>query len=169
MVAAPAILRREPPARARDLRDPPVAEVEQVPHRLVGARRVRGRHRWDAIVERHQRIHDHEVIAERFGTVHHELVSGEWVVQEFTFEGTHTGPLQTPMGEVPATGRSLKGRGVQVFKLVTKNTIEEQIHALIERKKGLLEEVIGAEEADQITYLSRDELIAVFETMMKES
>src|SRR5438270_8495968 len=35
--------------------------------------------------------------------VHNELVAGDWVVQEFTFTGTHTAPMQTPMGEIPAT------------------------------------------------------------------
>lgn len=30
---------------------------------------------------------------------------GDTVVVEFTGRGTHTGPLQTPEGEIPATGR----------------------------------------------------------------
>jgi steroid delta-isomerase-like uncharacterized protein len=49
--------------------------------------------------------------------VHNVLSAGDWVVQELTFEGTHEAPLQTPMGEVPATGRSLIGRAVQIFKV----------------------------------------------------
>lgn len=76
-----------------------------------------------------------------------------------------------PAKENQATDRVHRmgqNRGVQVFKLVTKNTIEEHIHALIERKKGLMEEIVGTDEADQITYLSRDELIAVFEQIWKE-
>lgn len=76
-----------------------------------------------------------------------------------------------PAKENQATDRVHRmgqNRGVQVFKLVTKHTIEEHIHALIERKKGLMEEIIGQDEADQITYLSRDELIAVFEAIWKE-
>src|SRR5690348_5789186 len=40
--------------------------------------------------------------------VHNEIVAGDWVVQEFTFEGTHTAPMQSPMGEIPATNRALK-------------------------------------------------------------
>ncbi len=56
-----------------------------------------------------------------------------------------------------------QNRGVQVFKLVTKNTIEEHIHGMIERKKGLLEDIIGTE--DQIHYLTREELIEVLEKM----
>jgi steroid delta-isomerase-like uncharacterized protein len=49
--------------------------------------------------------------------VHDELAAGEWVVQEFVFSGTHTAPLQSPMGEIPATNRSLRGRGVQIFRV----------------------------------------------------
>lgn len=75
-----------------------------------------------------------------------------------------------PAKENQATDRVHRigqNRGVQVFKLVAKNTIEEHIHDMIERKKGLLEDVIGDE--DQITYLSRDELVQVFDLMFKES
>ncbi len=48
-------------------------------------------------------------------TVHNELVAGEWVVQEFTFEGNHDATLATPTGDIPATHRHLKGRGVQIL------------------------------------------------------
>jgi steroid delta-isomerase-like uncharacterized protein len=48
-------------------------------------------------------------------TVHNELVAGDWVVQEFTFEGTHEAALASPTGEIPATHRKLTGRGVQIF------------------------------------------------------
>jgi SNF2 family DNA or RNA helicase len=74
-----------------------------------------------------------------------------------------------PAKENQATDRVHRigqNRGVQVFKLVTKRTIEEHIHEMIERKKGLLEDIIGQE--DQINYLSRDELIQVFEKMFQE-
>lgn len=74
-----------------------------------------------------------------------------------------------PAKENQATDRVHRigqNRGVQVFKLVTKNTIEEHIHEMIERKKGLLEDIIGEE--DQINYLNRDELVEVFEKLFKE-
>jgi len=77
-----------------------------------------------------------------------------------------------PAKENQATDRVHRigqNRGVQVFKLVTKNTIEEHIHAIIEKKKNLLEELIGQDEADQITYLNREELLTVFETIWKEA
>ena len=76
-----------------------------------------------------------------------------------------------PAKENQATDRVHRigqSRGVQVFKLVTKNSIEEHIHALIERKKGLIEDLIGQDEGDQINYLSRDELLAVFDTIWKD-
>ncbi len=71
-----------------------------------------------------------------------------------------------PAKENQATDRVHRigqNRGVQVFKLVTKNTIEEDIHAIIERKKGLLDQVVGSD--DQINYLNRDELLNIFEKM----
>jgi SNF2 family DNA or RNA helicase len=75
-----------------------------------------------------------------------------------------------PAKENQATDRVHRigqNRGVQVFKLVTKNTIEEHIQELIERKKGLIEDIIGSSDADSINYLSRDELISVFEKIFK--
>ncbi len=71
-----------------------------------------------------------------------------------------------PAKENQATDRVHRigqSRGVQVFKLVTKNTVEEHIHEMIERKKSLLEDVIGTE--DQINYLTREELLEIFEKM----
>ena len=73
-----------------------------------------------------------------------------------------------PAKENQATDRVHRigqSRGVQVFKLVTKNTIEEHIHEIIERKKGLLEQIVGSD--DQINYLSREELMQVFEKMFR--
>ncbi len=69
-----------------------------------------------------------------------------------------------PAKENQATDRVHRigqNRGVQVFKLVTKDTIEERIHNIIERKKTLIEETIGIDEVDQIKTLTREELIEV--------
>ncbi len=73
-----------------------------------------------------------------------------------------------PAKENQATDRVHRigqSRGVQVFKLVAKNTIEEDIHELIERKKGLLEQIVGTD--DHIQYLNREELIQIFEKMFR--
>ena len=60
--------------------------------------------------------------------VHNEIVAGDWVVQEATFEGTHTGPLQSPMGEIPATNRSLSGRCIQVIRVEGEYAVEEKLY-----------------------------------------
>lgn len=76
-----------------------------------------------------------------------------------------------PAKENQATDRVHRigqSRGVQVLKLLTKNTIEERIHALIEKKQGLIEETIGKDDSEQIKTLSRDELIAVFQEIIPE-
>ncbi len=49
--------------------------------------------------------------------VHNELQAGDWIVQEFTFEGTHEDTLSGPAGDIPATHRHLKGRGTQIMRV----------------------------------------------------
>ena len=48
-------------------------------------------------------------------TVHDELKAEDWVVQEFTFAGTHNDTQSGPAGDIPATGRRLDARGVQLL------------------------------------------------------
>jgi steroid delta-isomerase-like uncharacterized protein len=45
------------------------------------------------------------------------LVSGNSVVLELTWRGTHRGPLQTPNGPVAATGKSMEVRACAVVEL----------------------------------------------------
>lgn len=49
-------------------------------------------------------------------TVTHELVIGEWVVGEVLFEGTHQGPLDSPVGVIPATGKRLAITAVMITR-----------------------------------------------------
>jgi|SRR5438105_11649302 len=49
--------------------------------------------------------------------IHNDLVAGDWVIQEGTFEGTHEGTLSSPAGDIPATHKRLNGRCVQIFKI----------------------------------------------------
>lgn len=73
-----------------------------------------------------------------------------------------------PARENQATDRVHRigqNRGVQVFKMVTKNTIEEHIHQLIEKKSALLEEIISFDEHDQIKGLSKEEIIQILKLM----
>lgn len=50
-------------------------------------------------------------------------------------------------------------RGVQVFKFVTRGTLEEKINAIIERKRALLDSVVQEDSADTLKAFSRDELL----------
>ena len=50
-------------------------------------------------------------------TVHNALEAGDWLVQEFSFEGTHEDTLATPAGAIPATHRRFSGRGVQLLRV----------------------------------------------------
>lgn len=61
-------------------------------------------------------------------TVHNELVDGDWVVQQFTFEGTHEDTLQSPNGDIPATHKQLQGRAVQVFKVEGDSVTETHLY-----------------------------------------
>ena len=49
------------------------------------------------------------------GTLETQTVSGDRLVLELTWRGTHTGPLIGPLGEVPATGRSVVTRTAVVI------------------------------------------------------
>jgi SNF2 family DNA or RNA helicase len=76
-----------------------------------------------------------------------------------------------PARENQATDRVHRigqNRGVQVFKLVTKGTIEEHIHRLIEKKLTLMEGIIGFDEHDQIKGLDRKELLQLLWLINKD-
>ncbi len=51
------------------------------------------------------------------GTFRSALVSGNTVVLELTWRGTHTGPLQTPGGEMAPTGNKFELRACQVIEV----------------------------------------------------
>jgi steroid delta-isomerase-like uncharacterized protein len=60
--------------------------------------------------------------------VNNELVSGDWVAQEFTFEGTHEDTLSGPGGDIPATHRRLNGRGVQIFRVEGETVADTRLY-----------------------------------------
>lgn len=73
-----------------------------------------------------------------------------------------------PAKENQATDRVHRigqNRGVQVFKMVNKQTVEEHIHKLIERKISLTEGVIGYDDQDQIKHLDREDLISLLKSL----
>jgi predicted ester cyclase len=61
-------------------------------------------------------------------TVLNAFAAGDWVVQEFLFEGTHTGTLDSPDGEIPPTNRRASGRGVQIQRIENGAIAEERVY-----------------------------------------
>ncbi|MEI8301590.1 MAG: DEAD/DEAH box helicase, partial [Chlamydiota bacterium] len=89
-----------------------------------------------------------------------ELVSASVVI--------HYDRWWNPAKENQATDRVHRigqNRGVQVFKLVSKETIEEHIHSMIERKLYLVKEIIGYDDQHQIKSLSKEELLGLLKSL----
>ena len=69
-------------------------------------------------------------------TDHEVLVSGNKAAIRFALQGTHKGPLPTPEGEIPATGRSVVIQGTEFFtfdssgKLVHLETLTNDLGAI---------------------------------------
>jgi len=63
-----------------------------------------------------------EVYAKAFPDMHRELYRffnvGDVVVVELALQGTHKGPLPTPMGIIPPTGKRMDAPCCDVFRLV---------------------------------------------------
>jgi len=60
--------------------------------------------------------------------VRSEIVSGPWIVQEITMEGTHTAPLVSPAGTIPATHKKVVGYGVQLLRVENEKIAEARIY-----------------------------------------
>jgi predicted ester cyclase len=80
-------------------------------------------------------------------TVTNELASGDWVAQEFTFQGTHEDTLSSPSGDIPATHKRLNGRGVQVFRIEGDTVVDTRLYfdqVQVMTQLGLMPETITA-------------------------
>jgi steroid delta-isomerase-like uncharacterized protein len=64
------------------------------------------------------------------GRIHRNRLveSGDRVVVEGRFTGTNTGPLQTPAGELPATGRPMELPFADCFRIVDGKITEHRIY-----------------------------------------
>ena len=84
---------------------------------------------------------------ERLLSIRH-LVDGNTVVTEFSSEGTHTGPLPMPTGDVlPPTGRTVITRGAVVQDAVNDKLTTQTFYfdnAAFMTQLGLLPEMEGA-------------------------
>ncbi len=74
---------------------------------------------------------------------------GDRAAGEIKMTGTHTGPMATPMGEVPATGKRIELRGALVGRLNAENLIVEERRyydtGTMMKQLGLAPEVAEAE------------------------
>lgn len=61
------------------------------------------------------------------GEIHNTFHSGDTVVVELTWRGTHTGPLQTPRGTISPTGKRIELRACQI-NTVAKGKIQSTRH-----------------------------------------
>lgn len=76
-----------------------------------------------------------------------------------------------PAVENQATDRVYRygqNRGVHVLKLVTKNTIEEHIHNLIDKKKNLFEGVLGFDNFDVGKKLNSEEILNLLREVQRD-
>jgi predicted ester cyclase len=60
--------------------------------------------------------------------VRSEILSGPWVVQEITMEGTHTAPLVSPTGTIAPTYKKVLGYGVQLLRVENGKIAEARIY-----------------------------------------
>jgi hypothetical protein len=56
------------------------------------------------------------------------LDCGGYIVSENNLSGTHTAPLVTPQGEIPATGNSVSVDGVSIFKIENDEIQSEHLY-----------------------------------------
>jgi len=55
----------------------------------------------------------------------------------WTVTGTNTGPLQTPMGELPPTGKKVQVSGVSISRRVNEKTVEQWVfYNMLEKRKS---------------------------------
>ena len=68
-------------------------------------------------------------------TIINEVIAGDYIVQECTFQGTNTGTWKSEVGDMPATGKTLKGEYCLIAKVrdglfVSSNLYFDQVQVL---------------------------------------
>lgn len=80
-------------------------------------------------------------------TIHQLIAEGDTVVEFGTFEGTHDGTLKTPMGDIPATGRRIKGDYVGLTTLRGDQAVSQKLYfdrMLLAEQLGIVPAASGA-------------------------
>ncbi len=49
-------------------------------------------------------------------SISHQIVAGDEIVNQITWVGTHTGPLPTPTGSIPASGRTVHSVACEIWR-----------------------------------------------------
>jgi len=76
-----------------------------------------------------------------------------------------------PARENQATDRVHRmgqSKGVSVFKFVTKHSLEEHIHQIIEKKTKLIETIVGYDSEDSLKKLGKDELKKILKSIQSD-
>ena len=69
--------------------------------------------------------------------VHKMVAEGNTVVVEYTFTGTHKGPMRTPTGEtIPPTNRTLSGPALDIAVIDDKGMLKS-LHQYFDTARGL--------------------------------
>lgn len=97
---------------ARDANEFVASESPDIEFVLPGAVTLRGREQVKAYVEIFWQAFPDATVTEQA-----QILTPEVAVTESIFRGTHAGPLHTPTGEIPATGRQVKMRQVAVQRV----------------------------------------------------
>lgn len=61
-------------------------------------------------------------------TVRTEIVTGPWIVQEFTLDGVHSGPLKSPMGIIAATDKKVTMAGAHMLRIENGRIEEARVY-----------------------------------------
>jgi len=56
------------------------------------------------------------------------VAKGDKIVSRWIVEGTNTGPLNTPFGSFPSTGKKARFYGVSIFQIVDGKIVEEWLY-----------------------------------------
>ena len=61
-------------------------------------------------------------------TITNEVIGGDFIVQEGSFQGTNTGTWKTEAAEMPATGKTLKGHYCLVVKVTNEQIVKSTLY-----------------------------------------
>lgn len=71
----------------------------------------------------------HQSMSGLYITVHDVIAEGDRVAVRWTEGGTNTGPMQTPRGVIPPTGKPVEMAGMSMLRVTGGKITEERVHA----------------------------------------